>query len=232
MRGAWLSAAPLVVTLLFATGCTGSSEAGPASSANVTPTASASPATTDPAAAQAVRRAIASTRRLREYAFAATTSVGSTRPTRSRLEGRVVRGQGLTYRLSVGGVQTQVVRLRHVTFARKVPGKWARDHPPNSNVNPTATLLALLRGFAPSGDVEGRQRVRAIRGTVQAAAARAAGLPDPVGVVRAVLGVDGRGRVVGRLVRTATAVGDRAVAVVISTTYSRFGDVPAIRRPV
>jgi hypothetical protein len=166
-----------------------------------------------------------------EYAFAATTSVGTTKPTRSHLEGRVVRGQGLTYRLYVGGQQTQVVRLQHVTFARKVPGKWARGHPPNSNVNPTASLLTVLRGLVPTKHgVQGS--VAVVDGTVRPAAAKAAGLPDPAGPVRATVSVDKRGRVVALVIRAATAVSDRAVAVTIRTTYSRFGAVPGIRRPV
>jgi hypothetical protein len=168
---------------------------------------------------------------LREYAFAATTSVGTTKPTRSHLEGRVVRGQGLTYRLVVGGRQTQVVRLQHVTFARKVPGRWARAHPPKSNVNPTASLLALLRGLVPTKHGVRDAGVAVVEGTVRPAAAKVAGLPEPAGPVRAEVSFDRHHRVVMLLVRTATAVGNRAVAVTIRTTYSRFGAVPAIRRP-
>jgi hypothetical protein len=178
-----------------------------------------------------VRQAIARTSQLREYAFVATTSVGATRPTRSRLEGRVVRGQGLTYRLSIGKERTEVVRLRHVTFARKVPGAWSRGGQPNADVNPTASLLALLRGFVPTerGPLGGGGAV--LRGTVRPAAGHAAGLPDPTGTIRALVSLDGRGRVVALVIRTDTTAGGNSVAVTIETRYSRFGDVPGIHRP-
>jgi hypothetical protein len=172
------------------------------------------------------------TKQLREYAFDATTSVGSTQSTRSHINGRLVRDQGLAYEVVVGKKRTKVVRLRHVTYVRQLPGEWAKLRKRTAIVNPTASLLALLRGITPTERRLPGDGGAVLRGTVRPAAAQAAGLPDSTGAIRALVSMDKRRRVVALIVRIDTVAGDSSVAVSIQTTYGRFGAVPAIRRPV
>lgn len=225
-RGARSLVAPLVLALAVGAtaGCSSSGSSGPTPSA--TPTAASSATRVDAAAQRVVDRAIRRTTALRRYAFTATTTIAAARATTISLTGRVVRGQGLTYRLHSSQRRTEVVRLRHRTFVRRLHGHWHRLVHPRAITNPTASLVAVLRALRPT-DVSGRR----VHGSLAAAGARAAGIPTDGSPARVTLTVDRHGRVVALGINTATKAGANVVSVNVHTAYSRFGHVPAVRRP-
>jgi hypothetical protein len=230
-RGARPLVASLAVSLLGVAGCSGSS-ASPATpqSPAASATTPAATATEDAAAARAVTQARTATQRLHRYAFSATTRLGAAQDVTTRIDGRVVRGSGLAYRLVAGGQHTEVVRLRHATFVRKVPGRWHRLHSPRSIVDPTGTLVGVLRGIRAT-ELSGRGGDRRVRGTLAPDAARRAGLPPLEDLARVELRLDRDNRVTALEVRARTAAGSSTVALVIRTTY-RFGHLAPVRRPV
>src|SRR4051812_23311495 len=179
--------APLAVVVLGLTavglaGCTSSSSGGdppppsPAASAAAAPTA-------DPAAARTLRRAIAATAHERSYTFAAHTTVRAKGAARTAIRGRVVRGNGVAYRLTAGNRVTQVVRIHRGTYVRQVPGRWSRLAHPRVVSDPSDTLLAVLRGMSPVG-VEGPAGRRVVRGALTGRAAGRAGLPHDQDLAR------------------------------------------------
>jgi hypothetical protein len=230
-RGARPLVAPLVAALLALAGCTSSSSSTPAASPTTTSTAPASPPPVDPAARAALRHAAAVTAKVRSYSFTARTVVQANQTVHSTITGRVVRGNGLTYRLTTGKQRTQVVRLPSGTYVRQVPGKWSRLTHPRRVVNPTHSLLAVVRGLTPT-DVAESGHGQVVRGSLTAAAAAKAGLPHDRGLVHAAVRIDRHGRVVGLVVRTHTAAGATAVGVVVRSSYLRFGRARPVHPPV
>ena len=227
--------APLVLasvlgaTALGLTGCTGSSSE-PSPSPTRAATVTQAPAV-DPAATRALERAIRRTQALHSYAFAAVTTIAAAQRTRITVTGRLVRGEGLTYRLHTAKRRTEVVRLRHHTYVRRLHGRWHELVHPRSVVNPTATLVAVLRGTRAIDRTElsdGRAR---IRGDVTPAAAKRAGIPTGAGPVMVTVTLDAAGRVVSLAVNAMTTAGTTEVAVHVRSAYSRFGHVRAVRRP-
>src|SRR4051794_3312153 len=207
--------APLVVgTVLGLTvalaGCTGSSTAARSAPApTATGSGTTSPQVVDPAAQKAIDRADRVTRRLRSYAFHARTTVSAAGSARSVVDGRVIRGRGLTYRLTAGGKRTEVVRTRTGTYVRRLPGRWSKLAHPRTVLDPTGTLLIVLRGITPtsvSGD-----GTTVVRGTLARAAATDAGLPRSSAPANVVTTIDRAGRVVALTVRTTTRAGTQDV---------------------
>ena len=167
---------------------------------------------------------------VRSYSFTADEQVVAASTQRTHLAGSLVRGQGLTYRLTVGHKTTQVVRLRTATYVRVVPRRWSRLRHPRRLLNPTASLLQILRGLQPLR-IASSHAVTAVHGVLPPAAARASGLPaDKAADVTVTM--DGRGRVVVLDVRTSARVSGHDVKVWLRTAYSDFGHVARIRRPV
>jgi len=167
---------------------------------------------------------------LRKFAFAAVTTVAAKQTVRTTLVGRVIRGQGIAYDLSVGGKRTQVVRVRTATYVRPVPGQWSKLAKPRAIVHPSATLLALLRTMTPTAlsHVAGRTKVT---GVLSTAAAKAVGLPKSSAPAKAEVVLDRHARVVGVVLRAVTAAGSKTVHVSVVTHYSHFDHVQPIRRP-
>jgi hypothetical protein len=230
-RGARPTVAPLavVVSLLTAlvAGCTSSS--GPADRPTPTTTpASAPPA--DPAATRLLQQAAEVTARQRSYDFTARTTVRAKGAAHTVVTGRVVRGNGVAYRLRVGKRVTQVVRIHRGTYVRPVPGRWSRLSHPRAIVNPSATLLAVLDGLTPTG-VTGPARHQAIRGSLTARAAERAGLPHDQDLARVLLRLDRAHHVTGLVVRTHTAAGRHLVSVLVRSSYGDFGRGRPIRPP-
>jgi hypothetical protein len=157
----------------------------------------------------------------------ADTTVQAGNAARSHLTGRVVRGRGTAYRLTVGHRTTQVVRSRHATYVRKAPGPWSRLAHPHAIVNPTATLLGVLRRMVPTG----RTGARTIVGQLSPSAARQVKLPHG-GPAQVLVRLDRAGHVMGLLVRAQARAGTQTVGVLVRTSYTNFGQVAPIRRPV
>lgn len=166
----------------------------------------------------------------RSYSFIADERIAAGTVVQTHLSGRLVRGRGLAYTLTVGNRRTQVVRLPHATFLRTVPGRWSRLTKPRKLVNPTATLLGVLRGMTATGVIT-RSGARVVSGQLAAADAGVAGLPQLSAPAHVVVVVARAGDVVGVQLRAQTAVNGHPVAISIRTRYASFGHVAAIRRP-
>jgi hypothetical protein len=122
------------------------------------------------------------------------------------------------------------VRLRSATYVRVVPHRWSRLRHPLRLVNPTATLQQILHGLRPTG-LATSHGITAVHGVLTPAAARAAGLPatKPAEVT---VTIDPQGRVIAVDIRTSTQAGGHDVTVRLRTSYSGFGAVNRIRKPV
>lgn len=229
-RGARLLVVPLAVSALALTGCTSSGSA-PQTRPTATAPAPAPPAPKADAAAQRVlRHAIVATEHVSSYRFAARTVVRSRQALRTTLTGRVIRGTGLAYRLTVGRNRTLVVRVRRGTYVRRPPGRWSRLHHPGPRLNPTSTLLAVLRGLTPTG-VSRAGRGQVVRGVLTSRAAAKAGLSHDRGLTRVGIRLDRRYHVVGLVILAHTAAGSRHVLVFVRSVYRGFGRVARIRPP-
>jgi hypothetical protein len=178
-----------------------------------------------------VAAAISATKHVASYAFVADTTVEAKTPVHSTVRGRVVRGKGLAYRLSTGGQLTEVVRTRRATYVRRQPGHWSRLAHPRSVVDPTATLLAVLRGLRSSTTTSGPHGATRISARLPAATARDAGLPAETADAHVTVWVDRRSRVVRLVVVSRTHAGAQAVDVTVRTSYSRFDRVAAVKLP-
>jgi hypothetical protein len=98
-------------------------------------------------------------------------------------------------------------------------------------VNPTASLLALLRGLVPTDRAAAGAGTR-VQGSLPVAAAHRAGIPTDRRPAEVSVTLDHRGRVVVLSVSTSTAAGNSSVRVSVHTTYQRFGHVRPVHRPV
>jgi hypothetical protein len=230
-------AAPLALAALAAFGLAGCSSGAsnstplPSPRASTTAPAATPPPPADAAARAALRHALTETGKVRSYSFRARTTVQAKQVAHSTITGRVVRGNGVAYRLRIGKKTTQVVRIHRATYVRKVPGRWSRLKHPRSVVNPGATLSAVLRGITPTGVTQsGHGRV--IRGALSAHAAGKAGLPHDRDLARVVVRLDRHYRVVDLMVHTRTAAGSHTVGVVVHSSYAGFGKARRIHRPV
>jgi len=167
----------------------------------------------------------------RSYVFAADTTFVAASRLQTHIVGRVVRGQGLAYSLTVRSKRTQVVRLRSITYVRVVPHRWSRLKP-HSIVNPTTTLLAVLRALSPTDVTDGGHGKRVVHGTLDAAAAQAVGLPKGAQKVTVTVIVDRTGHVIALVMNTTVPVSSRVLKVDVRTSYGAFGHVAPIRKPV
>jgi len=168
--------------------------------------------------------------RVRSYRFVADEQIMATTRLRTHVAGSLVRGQGISYRVTVGKRTTQVVRLRTATYVRTVPHRWARLLHPHRLVNPTATLQQILHDLRPTG-LATSHGITAVHGVLTAAAARAAGLPAtrPAEVT---VTIDPHGRVIAVEVGTTTRAAGHDVTVRLRTAYDGFDKVSRIRKPV
>lgn len=233
-RGARPAAASLafvVVALSAVTACGGSAKSGAGSAPPVISTP-VSHATTDSRVAQILAKAQSTLAAETSYQFDATESVAAKTPVTTHLVGAVVRNQGVSYTLTVGRTTTQVVRITTATYVRKVPGKWARLKTPRTIADPTGSLLAVLRGLAGATVASTDATSTTLAGTLPATAAKAAGIPVNGEPAQVTVTVDPAGHVTRLTVHTSTQAGTTPVAVTLVTSYSAFGRVPALRRPV
>jgi hypothetical protein len=184
----------------------------------------------DPAAAKALHRAVVATNALHAFSFTARTTLDANQTVRSSLSGRVVSGRGIAYRLSVGGKRTQVIRIRHATYVRSVPGGWSKLAKPRAVVHPSATLVALLTGMTPTFVSHPKQETRVV-GTLPPGPAKAAGVPVSGAPARAVVVIDKHNRVVQVALRSTANAGGHTVRVAVATHYGDFNHVKAITRP-
>ena len=222
---------PLVGVALLLAACSGGSSSG--GSANPSPSetsATSSAPTVDPAAAKALRQAAAATNKLHAFSFTARTTLDANQTVRSSLSGRVISGRGIAYRLSVGGKRTQVVRVRHATYVRSVPGGWSKLAKPRAVVHPSATLVALLQGMTPTFVSHPKHRTRVV-GMLPPGPAKAAGVPVSGAPARAIVVMDHRNRVVQVELRSTANASGHTVRVVVTTHYGNFNHVRAIARP-
>jgi hypothetical protein len=215
-----------------ASGC--SSSASPGTAATRQPVTSPTPTQASlPAADAAALRAVTVARRLMaavpSYRFLAREQLVAASTLRSTLAGRVVRGEGLAYELTIGRKRTQVVRLRNATYVRAVPRRWSRLRHPRRLTNPTDTLLRVLAGLRPTSmsSVHGS---RVVHGVLPATTARSAGLPASA-PAQVTVTLDAAGHVTALDVRTTTTAAGHPVGVRLQTSYRAFGHVAAIRRP-
>jgi hypothetical protein len=228
----WLLAAPLVAVAVSVTACSGGSSTGAGPSPDPRPTgtsARAAPAV-DPAAAAALRHAVATTKALHAFSFTARTTLEAKQTVRTTLSGRVIDGHGIAYRLSVGGKRTQVIRVRHATYVRSVPGGRSKLAQPRTVLHPTATLVSLLQGMTPTF-VSHRQGLTRVVGMLAPRPAKAAGVPVTGAPARAIVIIDRHGRVVDVSLRSTTSAGSKTVRIAVATRYANFNHVRAITRP-
>lgn len=181
-------------------------------------------------AARALRRAAHATSALREFSFTAATTLAAKQTVRTTLAGRVVRGTGVAYRLTVGGKQSQVIRIRNATYVRPVPGQWAKVAKPRAVVHPDTTLLELLNRLTPTA-VSFRAGVTRVVGVLAPGAAAAVGIPATGAPAAARVLIDRQGRVVAVALRGTATAGTHVVHVSVVTHYGHFGHVPPIRHP-
>jgi hypothetical protein len=225
----------LAAVAVAVSGCSGSGSTPAATSTtppNVTPTlaTTASTPAVDAAAARALAAAARVMRTVHSYRFDVTERVVAASTQRSRLIGSVVRGEGLSYLLTVGGKRTQVVRLRRATYVRAVPHKWSKLRRSRRLLNPTATLLRILHALRPEQLLRSGQGA-VVHGQLAATAARLAGLPASNPALVTVT-IDKRGRVVRLVIHSATQSGGQGVDVQLVSDYSGFDSVRPIRKPV
>ena len=225
-RGARRAAPLALVVAGFLAGCSGahSTGAAPVSATTVTPSSSA-----DPRAAAVLAKANATLTSQQSFRFDATETVTANSSSTTHVFGAVVRGQGVAYTLTVGRTTTQVVRIKSATYVRKVPGRWARLAKPRPVADPTGSLTAILTGLR-----DGRLSATTpttIAGTLDAAAAKSAGLPASAQPAQVTVTVDRDGHVSGVTVHTVTQAGTGTVTVTLITTYTAFDRVPALRAP-
>lgn len=225
-----LLAAPLVGVALLVTACSGGSSSGGTASPSPSATSSGTAPAVDPAAAKALRQAVAVTDRLHAFSFTARTTLVARQTVRSSLSGRIVNGRGIAYRLSVGGKRTQVIRIRHATYVRSVPGGWSKLTKPRAVLHPTATLVALLHGMAPTFVSHPGHGTRVV-GMVAPGQAKAAGVPVSGAPARAIVTMDSHHRVLEVSLRTTANAGGHTVRVVVTTHYGNFNNVKPIKRP-
>ena len=185
----------------------------------------------NPAAARTLAAAAKVMQRARSYRFDVDERLVAASTLRTRLIGSLIRGQGLTYLFTVGRKRTEVVRLRHATYVRAVPRRWSRLRKPRRLANPTATLLAVLRGMSPMAlRSDGRSRV--VSGTLTGSAASKAGLPPTDRPVDVVVTLDRAGHVTALRLTAHTTASGHDVLIAVRGAYSGFGQVRRIRRPV
>jgi len=230
-RGA-RATAPLAVALAVAALTAACSSGNRTISAPAFSPSPSAVAATSAATATVLKRAETKLAAERSYAYAAFETVQAKTPTTTRVNGVVVRGQGVAYTLTVGSVRTQVVRLHGATYVRKLPGRWARLHTAHQVADPVRTLDAVLRGLSGAVATSPSTVGTSVAGQLPPAAAKSAGIPTDGTPAQVVVGIDPAGHVTRLTVHTVTTAGATHVAVTLDTRYSRFGDVRPIRKPV
>lgn len=170
------------------------------------------------------------TKALSEFTFTASTIVAAKQTVHTAITGRVIRGRGIAYALTVGHKKTQVVRIRSGTYVRSVPGTWSKLATPKSVVNPTATLVALLRELTPTAVSRSSGDTRVV-GVLAANAAKSAGIPATGAPATAVVLLDRQSRVIAVTLRGTTTAGSHVVHLSVISRYGHFDHVAPIRRP-
>ena len=227
LRGARRAAPLALVVAGLLAGCSGAHSSGAAPVSQ--PIGKSSTSSSDPRAAEVLAKANATLAAQRSFRFDATETVTAKAPSTTHVFGAVVRGQGVTYTLSVGHTTTQVVRINSATYVRKVPGHWAKLAKPRPVADPTASLSAILTGLRDAR-LAGTTPTT-VAGTLDAAAAKSAGIPAPTQPAQVTVTVDPDGHVSGVTVHTVTQAGTSTVTVTLVTTYTAFDRVPALRAP-
>jgi hypothetical protein len=226
-------AAPLAVLAIAVSGCSSSGSSGAkADDPVVTSTASVAAPQPDAGAQRVIGQAVAAVGRLRSYRFTASTTVAARQSVRSVLAGRVVRAEGIAYRLHVGHQTTQVVRTVRATYVRRAPGGWSKLRHPRPVVNPTASLRAVLLGLTATKVSAVGAGGHRVQGSLPSAAARKAGIPTDRRPADVVVTLDRRARVVGLTISTSTNAGTHSVTVTVRSVYSGFDRVARIVAPV
>ena len=184
----------------------------------------------DTAAEKVVAAAARAMRSVSSYRFSADEELTAGTTSSTRLVGAVVREAAITYRLTVGAHTTDVVRLRSATYVRVPPRGWSRLSRRGRVVDPTTGLTQILTALRPDAAAH-LHGLTSVHGTLPAAAARRAGLPAsrPADVL---VTIDAHGHVIELDVRSTTRAAGRDVTVRLRTSYSGFGQVRSIRRPV
>jgi hypothetical protein len=173
---------------------------------------------------------VTATRAVHQFAFMASTTLAANQTVKTTLIGRVIRGNGIDYRLTVGNRTTQVIRVHSGTYVRQVPGKWSKLTTPKAIVNPAGTLLALLQEMTPTGVSHPSGNTR-VDGVVAPAAAKAVGIPATGSPANAVVLIDRHGRVIAVTLRGTAKAGSKVVHVSVVSRYSHFGHVKPIHHP-
>ena len=170
------------------------------------------------------------TRAVHQFAFTASTTLAANQTVRTMLTGRVIRGKGIAYQLKVGNRKTEVIRVHAGTYVRQVPGKWSKLVKPKAIVNPTGTLLALLKEMTPTAVSHPSGNTR-VDGVVAAASAKAVGIPATGSPANAVVLINKRGRVIAVTLRGTATAGSKVVHVSVISRYSHFSHVRPIHHP-
>lgn len=177
-----------------------------------------------------MQQALTATGAVRQFSFTAATTLAANQTVRTTLSGRVIRGKGIAYRLTVGQKKTQVIRVHSGTYVRQVPGKWSKLATPKAIVNPTSTLLALLKGMTPTGVSHPSGNTR-IDGVLPTSAAKSVGIPATGSPANAVVLIDRHGHVIAVSLRGTDTVGTKVVHISVTSRYGHFGHVQPIHHP-
>jgi hypothetical protein len=164
------------------------------------------------------------------YRFEATEVVLARTAVTTHLSGAVVRGQGLSYTISVGKSTTQVVRLPQATYVRKLPGKWQKTKRPSATADPSRTLAVVLSGLTGATQRAAEPAV-VIGGVLPAATAKTAGIPATAVGAQVTVTLDRALHVVQLTVHTATSAGRVTVPVTLTIAYRDFDAVPRLTPP-
>ena len=188
----------------------------------------------DLAAVAAARQAVTVTTGLRSYAFHTTQQLtGGASAQTTTLIGHATRPGAVSYALTVGGQTQPVINVAGRTYRRPPGGVWKALTNPSSTVDPVASLLPLLTGLT-----QPTLTGRTLRGTVPAAALRAAGLapagttsPASAASTAVTFTLNASGQVTALTVQITVKAGEKTLTVRQTTTFSAFNAAPAITAP-
>ncbi|MHB1473037.1 MAG: hypothetical protein ACYCV4_05310 [Dermatophilaceae bacterium] len=225
-----LVAAPLALVVALLAGCSGETQVdAPKSSAGAQPGQPTGQSTTLDAAAQRAReRALTATKALRSYAFDSVAALGADV---SRVTGRTVLPDAVSYQVTKGTHRQQVVRVRNATYVRVVPGAWKKLAKPSPAQPPLAGLVAALtQASGLKLDAAGTT----LSGTISASAASKAGLLTAGSsdvALPLTFTLDAQGHVTRFTLVARLAIAGRTVTLNETTNYTTFDQATPINPP-
>ena len=211
------AAAPLAIAATLLTGCTSPSQA---------PTPAAAPSA-GPAAAAQRNAALSATRALHSYTFTSVTSLGTDI---TRVTGRAVLPDAVSYTVRKGATTQSVVRIRDTTYVRASPSAtWVKRATPAR-----APLASLTAPLAAADALRLDPAGTTLSATISAAAATRAGLLNAgssAATLPLTFTLDARGHVTRFTLSAELALSGHTVTLTETTNYATFDQAPTIKAP-